>query len=70
MEDQRAHKRIDNLELAVAENTALTKQIVANTAELVMLVRGARGLRMFIVWVSPVVLAVIGVWHWFKPPQN
>lgn len=70
MEDQRAHARIDKLEMAVAENTALTRQIVVNTTELVALVKGARGLRIFVVWVSPLILAVLGVWQWLKSLHN
>ncbi len=66
MEDKRAHERIDNLEQAVAENTALTKQIAENTTELVALVKGVKGFRAMIVWGAPVVAAIYAVWHWIK----
>lgn len=79
-EDHRAHERIDTLEeivrdhlsghakfeAAIAENTLLTKSIAENTAELVTLVRGAKGLRSFLVWVAPVLLAASAVWTWLK----
>lgn len=68
MEDRRAHERIDDVktvldkhledhrkfEDALAENTHLTKTIASNTSELVELVRGAKGLRSFIIWAAPI----------------
>lgn len=84
MEDRRAHERIDNLEKALtkiaeaqarsdkalAENTELTRQLVANTQTLVDLVRGARWLRGAILWLTPVVAALFASWSviadWFK----
>ncbi len=80
MEDRRAHKRIDELETVVADhigshekfeqvlehNTALTKEIAGNTAELVQLVRGAKGLRTFIIWFAPIAAALTAAWAWIK----
>lgn len=82
MQDQRAHERLNNLEGVVqqhiqshaifekslTENTALTQQISNNTDELVQLVRGAKGLRSFVVWVAPVVAAGLALWAWIKGP--
>jgi len=80
IEDRRAHERIDTLEGAVKQhieghakfeaaiehNTRLTQSIADNTAELVTLVRGAKGLRSFLVWVTPVMVAFAAVWTWFE----
>ena len=79
-EDHRAHERIDGLEgvirthlaehskfeRSLAENTEMTKQIAANTAELVTLVKGAKGLRSFVVWFTPIAIAIGVVWAWIK----
>jgi hypothetical protein len=79
-EDRRAHNRIDELEDTVqkihvqinqfehllSENTALTKQIVVNTAAIVELVKGAKGLRTFVVWVAPIVAAGIALIAWLR----
>lgn len=80
MEDKRAHERINNLESAVtrhfdehskfeqalSDNTTLTKQIADNTAELVVIVKSAKGLRSFVIWVTPIAIAVAAVWAWVK----
>lgn len=80
MEDRRAHTRIDALEekltihfdahagweKALTENTALTKTIAANTAELVILVKGAKGLRAFLLWVTPIAVALEAVYLWWR----
>jgi len=80
MEDRRAHERIDILEVTVKkhieahakfeasieENTKLTRSIADNTAELVALIRGAKGLRSFVVWVSPVMVAGAAAWVWLR----
>ena len=62
--DQRAHQRIDSLEVkhaelerAIAANTQLTQTIADNTGELVELVKGVRGVRHLIVWAAPLVAA-------------
>ena len=74
-EDRRAHDRIDNLEKVVAdhltdhieyqrmmaENTLMTQEIADNTAELVTIVKGARGLRSMLIWWGPVAAAVIAL---------
>ena len=81
-EDRRAHARISDLESTVEKihaqiaqfdsllttNTNMTAQIVKNTAELVVLVKGAKGLRAFAVWVAPLALFLSAVWVWIKSP--
>ena len=80
IEDRRAHDRIDTIEeivkkhieghtkfeAAIEHNTRLTQSIAENTAELVSLVRGAKGLRSFLVWAAPVVVALAGLLAWLK----
>ena len=80
MEDRRAHERIDDLEstlqkhiqdhaqfkIALEENTKITQTVADNTSELVTLIRGAKGFRAFIVWVTPVALAVGAGWGLLK----
>lgn len=80
MEDRRAHERLDNLEVivksltaeqaalakALAENTEMTRQLVKNTQELVDLVRGVKGFRALILWVTPVVAAGYALYAWVK----
>ena len=80
MDDRRAHDRIDTLEetvkahieghvkfeKALAENTILTQQIANNTAEIVDLVKGAKGLRTFVVWAAPIVAASLATWALIK----
>lgn len=53
-------------EKSLAENTALTKTIAENTSELVQLVKGAKGFRTFIVWSSPIIVALAAAWAWIK----
>lgn len=67
MEDHRAHERIDGLEkrmatfeVGLAENTNVTKRVETNTSELVTLIKGAKGFRAFVLWVTPVA-ATVGV---------
>lgn len=76
----RAHKRIDGLETivrkhfedharfetALLENTAMTKTIAENTSELVTLVKGAKGLRSFAVWLTPLILAGAAIIAWIR----
>lgn len=80
MEDRRAHERIDGLEKtlqvhfeehkrfesALEDNTALTRTIADNTSELVILVSGAKWGRKFIVWITPIVAAIIAIWTWLS----
>lgn len=80
MEDRRAHERIDVIEAemekhkddhlrfekSIAENTLLTKAIVDNTAELVELVKGAKGLRSFIIWAAPIAAVIAATYAWIK----
>ena len=63
----------DRFERSLLENTEATKQIAnslstvaCDTAELVTLVKGAKGFRKFIIWVMPVAIAGGGVWTWLK----
>jgi hypothetical protein len=46
--------RVTNLETGMVENTEITKRVEANTSELVILVKGAKGLRAFLMWVTPI----------------
>lgn len=71
MEDRRAHDRIDTLEVVVENHIrehnkfeASLSNIEANTAELVELVRGAKGLRSLIVWAAPIVAFLAAVYAW------
>lgn len=80
LEDRRAHERInalegamkshldehDSFEKALAENTELTRQLVKNTQEIVELVKGIKGFRSLLIWVTPIVAAVYAVWAWIK----
>lgn len=80
MEDRRAHERLDTLEdvvkshidshakfeSALEHNTMLTKEIADNTKELVTLVRGAKGLRTFVVWAAPIAAALAAAWSWVE----
>lgn len=75
MEDKRAHARIDSLETLMAnhmqEHTELTtslKTISDNTAELVAIVKGVKGVRTFVLWLAPFVAAVYALWAWIKTP--
>lgn len=79
-EERRAHERITALdaelklhlaehakfEKALEENAAMTRQLVDNTQEIVNLVKGAKGFRSFILWLTPVVAAVYAAWMWAK----
>ena len=80
MEDRRAHERLDVVEAAItkhneehrqfeasiAENTKLTQTIVDNTTELVQLVKGAKGLRSFVIWAAPLAGVMGVVYTWIK----
>lgn len=74
-EDKRAHERIDGLEQvlkahienhskfekSLEDNARLTRAIADNTAEMVALFKGVKGLRSLIVWGAPVVAVVFAV---------
>lgn len=71
--DLHAHERLDSVEsrlqLLQAElqaNTALTQTIVTTTAEIIGVVRGAKGLRSFVVWIAPIVAVTYELYHWIK----
>lgn len=72
MEDRRAHDRLDSVETtldkhikehskferALSENVKQTTQIAANTAELVTIFRNVKGIRTFVVWATPIAIAI------------
>ena len=78
--DRRAHKRINDLtgkflahleqhhvfEAELKRNTEITEKIEKNTADIVVIIKGAKGLRGFIVWATPVVTTIIAVWAYIK----
>lgn len=71
--DARAHRRIDelevrqhNLEVAITENTQLTKQIANNTSEIVLLFKGVKGVRTFMLWLAPPTAILIAAWEWIR----
>lgn len=78
--DKRAHARLDGLETIVknhltehekfekslAESTEMTRQLVKNTQEIVDLVKGVKGFRSLLLWLTPIVAAIYGVWTWAK----
>lgn len=78
--DKRAHERLDGLEAilknhltehekfekALAENTEMTRQLVKNTQEIVDLVKGVKGFRALLLWLTPIVAAVYAAWTWVK----
>jgi len=68
IEDElRKHKKEhEKFEAAIAENTKLTKSIAENTRELVDLVKGAKGLRSFVLWVAPLAGVILATWVWLK----
>lgn len=78
--DHSAHQRIDRIESVVEKhfedharfetaleaNTELTQTIADNTSELVMLVKGAKIGRKFLLWITPIVVAAIAVLEWLR----
>ena len=78
--DQRAHDRIDGIEhkmemhrieherfeKSLQANTELTQTIANNTTELVDLVKGAKGLRSFVIWASPIAAFFVAAYAWIK----
>lgn len=79
-EERRAHERIDaleatmtrhmiehaRLEKTLTETSEMTKRLVDNTSEIVVLVRGAKGFRAFLLWITPVVAALYAAYVWVK----
>jgi hypothetical protein len=79
-EDRRAHERIDSLEKTVKDHledhSLVVKrldEISENTSELVMLVKGVKGVRGFVLWLAPMVAALTvvgaamaGALHWMR----
>lgn len=73
MEDRRAHERIDSLanvvDKHIKEHTEFEtslKSIETNTAEIVELIRGAKGIRHLVVWAAPIVTSLIALYAWVK----
>ena len=76
MEDRRAHDRIntlegrlDSFEKELKANTEATQTIATNTTEIVSIIKGAKGMRHFIVWLTPVAVVFGYLWsilkdHW------
>jgi hypothetical protein len=58
-------KQHSELEESVKENTELTRATAANTGELVTLFKGAKNVREFFVWASPVAAAIAVLWAVF-----
>lgn len=56
----------ERFEAAITENTQLTRNIAENTQELVDLVKGAKGLRSFVIWATPLAAAILVIWAWIK----
>jgi sugar-specific transcriptional regulator TrmB len=72
-EDRRAHTRITNLEERLNNfekkldaNTEATQTIAENTTEIVQLIKGAKGFRNFLLWVTPIAAAVALLWTFLK----
>lgn len=59
-------KEHSKFEKALAENVRMTTQIADNTSELVLLFRGAKGMRALVLWTAPIVAAVLALWAWVK----
>lgn len=55
----------DNAEMA-RQNAELIRQLVENTREIVDLVKGAKGFRALILWITPVVAAGYAFYVWVK----
>lgn len=50
---------------ALHENTVLTRKIADNTSEMVELFKGAKAVRRFVFWASPLVAVFYTLYHWF-----
>jgi hypothetical protein len=73
MEDRRAHDRIDTIELqldiicqSLQRNTELTQSTATSTAELVSILRDAKGFRSVLLFFAPIVAAVIATFQWIR----
>lgn len=73
MEDRRAHERLDNmekrlstLEVSLDENTKATQSIASDTADIVNMLKGAKGIRTFVVWFAPIGALVVTTWSFLK----
>jgi hypothetical protein len=53
------------LEASVRENTELTRATAANTREIATILKGAKAVREFFVWASPVAVALAALWSIF-----
>jgi hypothetical protein len=59
-------KEHSKFEMALAKNVEMTTQIAENTAELVLLFRGAKGIRALLLWLGPPVAILVAIWAWIK----
>jgi len=73
MEERRTHERLETLESIVKGHLnehkkfeESLKTIADNTSELVEMVRGAKGLRSFVIWAAPIAAALAAFWTWMK----
>jgi hypothetical protein len=55
-------KQHNELEASVRENTELTRATANNTGELVKIFKGAKAMRSFFVWASPIAAAIGAIW--------
>lgn len=79
-EDRRAHERINTVEetvkilarqhahfeQALAENTAMTKEIAGDTKEIISFFKSVKGVRTFMMWVAGPVAIIVAAWSWVK----
>lgn len=68
LEDWRARHVEEHarFEAMIIENTRLTKSIADNTQVIVDLIRGAKGLRSFLVWAAPIVAFALAAIAWIR----
>lgn len=59
-------KEHSKFEKALAENVRMTTQIAENTAELVLLFKGAKGIRALLLWLGPPAAILLAVYAWIK----
>jgi hypothetical protein len=59
-------KNHESLEKALQKNTEITQTIAENTTELVDIIKGAKGLRSFVIWVAPIFAAMAAVYAWIR----
>ena len=57
------HSRFEE---SLTENTELTKQLVINTQEIIAIIKGVKGFRTFMVWLTPFVVTIGAIIAWFR----